>query len=158
MCVCLSLQPLGWAHSLRRFLGSFFELELKPTETTTRMVEKQGRMTEGNRKLKEVGNYRFLRGNKGDKRSSTQKCLKYKSAKAILLVLEHKDTPLHWLQIFLKTLKSTLGPIAYLLAWETKHMCKQHTFIGNIHCNILYNYKNGVQEHDWTLRQFVNVM
>ena len=76
--------------------GSFYRGgEVQPTETTTRMVEKQGRMTDGNRKLKEVENYRFLRGNKSEKRSSTQKCLKYKSAKAILLVLEHKDRPLH---------------------------------------------------------------
>ena len=36
-CVCLSLHPLGWAHSFWRFLGPqlglhFFEFELKPTE------------------------------------------------------------------------------------------------------------------------------
>ena len=36
VCVCLSLHPLGWAHSLLRFLGPqlgllFFEFELKAT-------------------------------------------------------------------------------------------------------------------------------
>ena len=36
VCVCLSLHPLGWAHSLWRFLGPqmgllCFEFELKPT-------------------------------------------------------------------------------------------------------------------------------
>ena len=36
VCVCLSLHPLGWAHSFWRFLGPqlglhFFEFELKPT-------------------------------------------------------------------------------------------------------------------------------
>ena len=36
MCVCLSLHPLGWAHSFWRFLGPqlgllFFKFELKPT-------------------------------------------------------------------------------------------------------------------------------
>ena len=40
--------------------GSFYRGgEVQPTETTTRMVEKQGRMTERNRKLKGVENYRF---------------------------------------------------------------------------------------------------
>ena len=61
------------------FSGSFYRGgEVQPTETTTRMVEKQGRMTERNRKLKGVENYKFSRGNKSDKWSSTQKCLKYK--------------------------------------------------------------------------------